>query len=99
MIDKPCHIIVGGLIFLFILGGISFGLGYFDMNDQTERDFLIWDNEVTIAYDKMLLGEEYLLKQEGSAAAPLQLTPKKQWNPILIYESADGKSLLEKARL
>ena len=44
MVEKPCTFIIIGYLFLLIMGGIAQSLGYFDMNENTQRDMLIWDD-------------------------------------------------------
>lgn len=38
-------------ILLFIITGAAFAMEYFDLNDQSYRDFLIWDDQRTVDWD------------------------------------------------
>jgi len=90
-----------GLFFLGVLTLIAVANDYFAMNDNTRRDYLIWDDDKTFAWDLQTVAEEFILANEGedSAEKPLRLTSKQSWNPIVLFRTRDGGSLLDKDRL
>ena len=100
-IEYPCIFIGLGLFILFIITLIAMTNNYFELNDTTNRDFLIWDDEKTFAWDKLTVAEEFILANEGedNNEKPLQMTPKDSWNPVVLFRTKDGGSLLEKNRL
>jgi len=100
MVEKPCWFIVGGYLFLFIMGALAAGLEYFELNENTQRDFLIWDNERTEAWDRMVVAEEFILDGGGGDEdKPLRLTQVQDWNPLILYRARDGGNLISKDRL
>lgn len=61
-IARPCTVIWLGMLVLFVISGAANELGYFEMDDQTNRDYLVLDDKKTVSWDKMVVGEEYILK-------------------------------------
>ena len=98
MIEMPCAFICGCYLLLFIVTFIAGGAGYFDLAPADNREYLVWDDLKTISWDKQVLAEEFL-SAGGNDEKPLQLTTKAEWNPIIMFESTDGESLLSKEKL
>lgn len=65
MVDRPCTVIVVGFIILICMSGAAFGLGYFEMNPQHNREFLIWDDHTTVIYDMKAAGYHAVMKEKG----------------------------------
>lgn len=51
-----------GFFILFVISGISQALGYFDLNPQHNREFLVWSHETVVAWDKQIAAKEAILK-------------------------------------
>ena len=98
MVDKPCTVIVISMIVLIVISGIAQAAGYFELDPQNNRDFLIWDDKRTIAWDKQVIAEE-LLTVGGDAEKPTQLQTFLDWNPMLLFEAKNGDDLLKKEYL
>ena len=99
-IERPCLTITVQMAILFLLTFISFQLGYFDLNDPSTREYLIWDDERCVAWDKLVVAEEYLLENSGGDGnQPLQMTSVESWNPMMLYEVKDGVDFLDKENL
>ena len=60
MVDKPCTVMIVTFIILFIFSGIAQAAGFFELKEQNNRDFLIWDDTRTIAWDKQVIAEDLL---------------------------------------
>jgi hypothetical protein len=62
---------------------------------------LIWDDPRAKAWDMKIIAEEYILTNAGSEGSqkPLRMTTVPGWNPMILYVSKNGKSLLEKSNL
>lgn len=58
--------LVIGFIILFVIAYVANDLGYFEMNEQGNRDFLIWSDPAVIDWDKRILGREYIEKYDGA---------------------------------
>lgn len=50
-VERPCCIIITGFILLFAMTAASFQLGYFSFADGNNRDYLVWDDDLTKVYD------------------------------------------------
>lgn len=100
-IIRPCVSILLGFLLLIIFTFIAVKLDYFALNPASQREYLIWDDPRAKAWDKKLVAEEYILTSAGSEGSqkPLRMTSVPQWNPMILYESKNGKSLLEKSNL
>ena len=100
MIEKPCTIILFSFLILIIISIIVIVAGYFNLNDNESRDFLIWDDPMVVAWDKLSVGEEYVTAKSGSGSVqPLRMTQDKSLNPVIFYSSENGGSLLDKSNL
>ena len=60
-IDHPCKFIISSFIMLVICAMIAQGAGFFEMDIQNNREYLIWDDKRVIAWDKLTVAEEYFL--------------------------------------
>ena len=99
-IQSPCKFIMGGFLILSLCAGLSFSLGFFELSDQLNRDFLILTDERVIAYDKMSVAEEYLLSGAGNKKdVAIRTTSFDEWNPCLLYQNKEDGDLLDKDNL
>ena len=64
-VERPCTVLSIGFVLLILVSAVSAALGYFDLNPQHNREFLVWDHEATVAWDKQIAGKEALLKSLG----------------------------------
>lgn len=53
------------MVFLLILTFGANALGYFELTPQNNREYLIWSDERAMAFDKLIVAEEYLLANSG----------------------------------
>lgn len=51
-VDKPLCVLLVGFLILFILSAISVAAGYFDLTPPNNRDYLVWDDQKVIDWDK-----------------------------------------------
>jgi hypothetical protein len=72
-VERPCCILILGLLILFVLTVASFGLGYFTLNDSHPRDFLIWDDEITRVYDLKMAAIDEILASKGDIEQSLRI--------------------------
>ena len=98
MVDRPCLFICSCYVIMLACLVFSAQAGYFQLSTSKNREYLIWDHPMTEAWDKIVLAEDYL-KAGGSKEKPIQMTQKSEWNPIVLFESTDGESLLTKKNL
>ena len=56
-VEKPCTVLISGFTVLMIITIISFFLGYFKLNPQHDREYLVWDHNATFAWDKLEAGK------------------------------------------
>ena len=66
LVERPCLVLCVCFIVLFLLTFGAVKLDYFAMNTQGSRDFLIWNDPIVVATDKLSLAKEYLDKNDGS---------------------------------
>ena len=66
-VDQPFRVLCIGFLILFVLAIGCVKLGYFELNQQHIRDFLIWDNQMTVTWDRKTLAHEYLEKNSGGS--------------------------------
>lgn len=72
-VDRPCTIILGCMFVLIMISLISFLLGYFEMDNPSDREFLIWDDKRTISWDMQTVAKEYLkAAEEGEGQKALR---------------------------
>jgi hypothetical protein len=55
-VDRPCTIILGGIFLLIILTALAVQLKYFEMEVPTDREYLVWNDPRTMAWDKQKAG-------------------------------------------
>jgi len=76
-VDKPCFIIIIGLLVLLGLSYFAYEQDLFKQFDQHPREFLIYDDPKTFDWDKQVAAEEYFTKQRDDQATALR-TQKMQ---------------------
>jgi hypothetical protein len=69
---RPCTVLSIGFVSLLVIAFITNELGYFEMNEQGNRDFLIWDNDIVIDWDMRNLGRDFIEKYDGGDKKPLR---------------------------
>ncbi len=100
MVAKPCWFIIGGYISLLLILVLAASLDFFVLEENHQRDFLIWDEEKTEDWDRMYVAEDYLLGGSGTGEEkPLRLTQVSDWNPIMLFRARDGGNLISRDRL
>jgi hypothetical protein len=100
-IIRPCVSILITMIFLVIITFVSVQLDYFALNEPNSREYLIWDDPRAKAWDMKIIAEEFILTNAGAEGSqkPLRMTSVVGWNPMVLFESKNGKSLLDKSNL
>ena len=59
-LKHPALVVTVQYLFLILCACVALTSGFFDYADQNTREFLIWDEPTTIAYDKLTVAEEFL---------------------------------------
>jgi hypothetical protein len=59
-LDKPCFLIIFGLLSLIGLTYLTYHLEYYKQQKVHPREMMIWHDPMTIDWDKMTVAEEYL---------------------------------------
>ena len=86
LVDRPCSILVGWFALLFLLTYGAVALDYFEMNTQGSRDFLIWDDPIVVATDKLSLAYEYIEKYDGDTIKATRIQRMSGWSTTILYE-------------
>jgi hypothetical protein len=85
-VESPFSWTCVGFLFLLAITIVCEGNNYFAMNEQTDRDFFIWDDPVIIEYDKHRAAEQYLLMHKNKRSMqPLRVQYVEDWQSTLIY--------------
>lgn len=68
---------------------------------QSERDYLIWENDKVKDWDKMRVAEDFLLSGKGSGDKKSALRSQivREWNAIIVYFNQNDNNLLQKEEL
>ena len=98
-VDRPCTIILLCMLLLLIVTVVSYSLGYFEMDPQSNREFLLWDDPRTIAMDKQSVAYDALKLAEGGQQKALRTQTMLDWNAILLYMAPSDKDLINKEYL
>ena len=59
-INHPFKFVSIGFLLLLISAGLAIGLGYFEYDDISYRDTLIWDHPSVINWDKQVIAREHI---------------------------------------
>ena len=51
-VEKPCTIIIIGILTLIILTIIAVACKFFEMDTPTDREYLVWSDPRTMSWDK-----------------------------------------------
>jgi hypothetical protein len=68
-INRPCTSIGIGMLTLFVLTGVAVMLDYFALTPANTREYLIFSDPRTYAWDMKILAEEFILTNAGSEGA------------------------------
>lgn len=99
-VDRPCCVLTTGIILLFIISGASFALGYYDLNPQNNREYLVWTDSMVVDWDKQNAAKEALLKAQGDTQLPVRIQNTPWWNPVILFMGPTQKeNLLQKEYL
>jgi len=57
-VDRPFTVLCSGIGVLFLITFISSALGYFDIADQHNREFLVWSDDKVRDWDMLEAAKE-----------------------------------------
>ena len=63
--NRPLSVLITGYAVLIFLTYLSVALEFFMISDQSPRDFLIWDDQMTIDLDMFNIANKYLEDEFG----------------------------------
>lgn len=99
-VERPICVLTTGMIILLIISLISNRQGFFELTEQNNRDFLVWDHQKVIDWDKQVAGREAILAAQGQDKKPIRIQNTRTWNPIILIKSpSESESLLKKKYL
>jgi hypothetical protein len=64
-VNRPLSVLITGYAALIFLTYLSVALEFFMISDQSPRDFLIWDDQMTIDLDMFNIANKYLEDEFG----------------------------------
>jgi hypothetical protein len=65
--------LVSGFVVLILATVISLSAGFFDLSDGNNRDYMIWEDPMTIDMDKQVAGREYVKAALAEDPLPIRL--------------------------
>ena len=95
-IDKPCLIIILGMLILFGVTAFTIEREWYNQTPQTERQFLVFEDQTTKDWDMQVAAEGFL---NSFGVKPVRVQNMPSWGTIIIYESKNGQNLLAKDTL
>lgn len=69
-VDRPCTVMLTGFGILILITAASYLLGFFKMNEQHRREYLIWDDKLTNTYDMRQAAIDEILASKGEQKQP-----------------------------
>lgn len=63
-VDHPCVILFFSYVILFIIANVAITMGYFEMDYQSHRDFLVWEAPAVREWLMYDLAQDYLNKNQ-----------------------------------
>ena len=99
-VDRPFCCLITGYVLLLILSVIAGAAGLFTLSDGSVRDYMVWTNEMTIAFDKQVAGRDFIKAAQAKGDLPIRLQKAEAWYPsIVINTPSASESLLKKEHL
>ena len=86
-VDRPICLLIFFLLVLLAISIISASLGYFELSDSTNRDFLVWDHQKVIDYDMMVAGKEAIQIAAGLTEKPIRMQNADAWNAMVLIKA------------
>lgn len=87
-------VITLSLAFIIILTILTVALGGFDLADQGNRDYLIWDAKEVEEYDMLELTKEKIQTNYPNGIQPLRTTSMQEWTTSVMFECKDCNTIL-----
>ena len=100
-IKRPCTWIIFFYIFAIVITGLTFGLGFFDIEPVQERDFLVWDDPTVKNNDKQSLAIEFVESNSGKVEKTERTQNVVYWNMAVVFQDLENLNygLIDKKNL
>jgi hypothetical protein len=72
-VDRPFCCCITGYVLLLILSVIAGAAGLFTLTEGSNRDYMVWENEMTIAFDKQVAGRDFVKAAQAKGDLPVRL--------------------------
>ena len=98
-VDKPCFVIILGLLALLGCGYYTYTEDLFTLTEDHSRQYLIDGDQKLVHWDMQTVAEEFFMEQRSMNSTSLRTEVVDTWSAVLIYKSKNGKSLLDQESL
>jgi len=94
LVKKTWLIILISVVLALILSIISFVLGGFDMSEDHQRNFLLWNSKQVKEWDMLELANEKVQTNYANGLQPLRTTTKFDWYTSVTFECSNCETIL-----
>lgn len=98
-VERPCLVIILGLICLIALTWLSLYLNMFERTKENEREFLVFDGNRTKDWDMQVAAERFLLEVNSTGRWEPRTQSMPNWNAVIVYRAKSGTSLMTRDKL
>ena len=99
-VDRPGMILFVGFSILILFTIITVSLNYFELDTGGDRDFMVFDHEITEDYEAYYITKKHISDNEGKEIEPIR--SERGDRQYMIYmtkaEQAEGKGLLAQSK-
>jgi len=89
IVQKTWIVITASLVFIVLFTSLCIALGGFELSEETDRDYLIWDSKPAKDWDKYELAKEVIQTNYPNGLQPLRTTFTRDWYTTLMFECKD----------
>jgi len=94
IVNRTWILLLVAVILSVLLSALSFGLGGFNMTDDHNRNFLIWNSKQVKEWDMLELANEKVQTNYENGLQPLRTTTKFDWYTSVTFECSNCETIL-----
>ena len=94
IVTKGWLIILIAVSFILLMTILSVVLGGFELSDEHERDYLVWDDKMVKDWDKLELAKEKVNTNFPGEIQPLRTSVITDWVTSVTFECTDCDTIL-----
>ena len=94
IVTKTWLVLLLSVSFILLMTFLCVVLGGFELSDEHDRDYLVWDDKLVKEWDMLELGKERIQTNYAGGIQPLRTTTIDDWTTSITFECKNCTNIL-----